>query len=134
MSSAFLFHDIEIYRMKIGWTIARGAVLAEPQTAPRANGQPPAQTDTLKSGANIDAEREFQVFCLEIPQRYYCTAFFHLERTINGWGRVIKSVIDVLANSIHKFGKLLTRHFWTFINQFQIFANVGQTYSVIGKP
>ena len=99
-----------------GWRVAHGEVLAEPQTSPWATRQPLAQTDTRKSGANIDADREFHGFCLEIPQRYYRTAFFHLERTINGRGRVIKSVIDVLANSFHVLLELLVRHYRTFKN------------------
>lgn len=106
----------------------------EAANLPVGYGQPSAQTSTRKSGANIDAEREFHGFCLEIPQRYYRTAFFHLEWTINGWARVIKSVVDVFADSFHIFLELLARHNGTLKYQFQIFTNVGQTNSVLGKP
>lgn len=127
---------------------ARGPGEGDGGKTPRPRGQPPnsqkqpakarrkraANQATLKSAACSFVYWGFHCFCLEIPQRYYRTAFFHLERTINGRGRVIKSVIDVLANSFHIFVELLARHNGMFKNEFQIFANVGQTHSVLGKP
>ena len=105
-----------------------------PQKQPaKARRKRAASQATLKCAACSFVYWGFHGFCLEIPQRYYRTAFFHLERTINGRGRVIKSVIDVLAYSFHVLLELLARHYRTFKNEFQFFANVGQTHSVLGK-
>ena len=87
---------------------------SNPQKQPvKARRKRAANQVTLKSAACSFVYWGFHGFCLEIPQRYYRTAFFHLERTINGRGRVIKSVIDVLANSFHVLFELLARHHWT---------------------
>ena len=82
-----------------------------PQKQPaKAQRKRAASQATLKSAACSFVYWGFHGFCLEIPQRYYRTAFFHLERTINWRARVIKSVIDVLANSFHVLLELLARH------------------------
>ena len=92
---------------------------SNPQKQPaKARRKRAANQATLKSAACSFVYWGFQGFCLEIPQRYYRTAFFHLERTINWRARVIKSVIYVLANSFHVLLELLARHYRTFKNEF----------------